>query len=250
MNQYQTETPKLIIDSGNSAIKYFVFEKEKIIYNKISNRDSIDLVFSSLKMQYPQLKLGIYSDVTGILNNKFLSHKWEEVVFIPCDKNLQLPFSSSYETLETIGSDRLALLAQGCTLNNNSAKLIIDMGSCITYDVLDEENHHLGGAISPGYLMRYKTLAKRTGQLPQLDYKRPKQMWGKSTSQSIHAGINFGIHAEIIYRINECKSKFEELKVIGCGGDIQRLDSTIKNKIFVKPNFLAKGLNHLLELNC
>ncbi|MCY4299526.1 MAG: type III pantothenate kinase [Flavobacteriaceae bacterium] len=240
---------KIIIDSGNSLIKTYVFEKEEIIFQKTFKKENLNQELLDLKRQFPSIRKGIISDVSGIIKKTDLEQLWNNLWFLNANKNLKCPFTTKYTTLDTLGSDRIALIS-GATLDyKNASKLIIDMGSCITYDLLDDHNVHHGGAISPGYQMRYRILKNQTGQLPHLKIQQPHSLWGKTTDQSIHSGIHFGIHQEIVSRIQLAKSQFHPLKVIGTGGDIHRLANSTKNRIFVIPLLVAQGLNYLLELN-
>lgn len=240
---------KLIIDSGNSSIKSYVFEKEEIVFEKSFQKENLNREFLHLSSQFPSISRGVFSDVSGLINKTELENYWNNVRFLTCNHDIQLPFTTQYTTLDTLGSDRIALIS-GATLDHkNASKLILDMGSCITYDILDHDNVHHGGAISPGYQMRYKILKDQTNQLPHLNFCKPNNLWGKTTHQCIHSGVHFGIHQEITQRIEKAKSEFYPLEVIGTGGDIHRLDNLIKNRIFVDPLLVAQGLNYLLELN-
>ncbi len=240
---------KIIIDSGNSLIKAYVFEKEKIIFQKILKKETLNQELLGLKMRFPSIRRGIISDVSGIIIKDEIEQYWNNAWFLNCNNNLKLPFTTKYTTLNTLGSDRIALLSGATLEDKNATKLILDLGSCITYDILDQYNVHQGGAISPGYEMRYQILKNQTGQLPDLKMQYPNNLWGKTTDQSIHSGIHFGIQQEITHRIEKAKTQFHPLKVIGTGGNINRIDYVIKNKIFVNPLLIAEGLNYLLELN-
>ena len=126
---------------------------------------------------------------------------------------------------------------------------MIDLGSCITYDFVSKENTYKGGAISPGFEMRYKALNRFTVKLPMLSAKIPENPEGNSTIDSIHSGVYFGVLDEIIGRIKYYQEEFGALTVILIGGDANKLPKTLKNTIFAHSNFLAEGMLHLLKLN-
>ena len=160
-----------------------------------------------------------------------------------------MPFENHYESPESLGSDRIVLVAAACKNYPNTNVLIIDLGSCITYDFLDSNAIYHGGAISPGFDMRYKSMHHYTGNLPLLEAKKSKNPTGKNTDQAIHAGIYFGILDEINARIEYYEHKYDSLTVILTGGDANKLPKTLKNSIFAHSNFLAEGMLHLLKLN-
>jgi type III pantothenate kinase len=127
--------------------------------------------------------------------------------------------------------------------------LIIDAGTCITYDFITNKNEYLGGAISPGIRMRYKGLNNLTANLPLLETKSPEDIIGSSTNSSIHSGVVNGVVNEIDGFINAYKEKYSYLTVILTGGDANFLSEQLKSSIFANSNFLLEGLNYILEFN-
>ena len=127
--------------------------------------------------------------------------------------------------------------------------LIIDAGTCITYDFIDSKNNYLGGAISPGVYTRYKSLNNLTANLPLLKPRSVKNITGNSTAKSMHSGVVKGVLLEIDGVINTYKEKYEDLTVILTGGDCKFLSKQLKNSIFANSNFLLEGLNYILEFN-
>ncbi|GIR12158.1 MAG: hypothetical protein CM15mP23_07330 [Cryomorphaceae bacterium] len=77
-----------------------------------------------------------------------------------------MPFKTSYNSPKTLGSDRLALIAGAVSVFPNRPVLIIDAGTCITFDFVDSKKNHLGGSISPGLQMRLNALKSQTSALP------------------------------------------------------------------------------------
>ena len=127
--------------------------------------------------------------------------------------------------------------------------LIIDAGTCITYDFVTNKNEYLGGAISPGIRMRYQSLNKLTAKLPLLETELPKDIIGNSTKNSIHSGVIFGVLKEIEGIIEVYVSKYKDLTVILTGGDANFLSKQLKSSIFANSNFLLEGLNFILQFN-
>ena len=148
-----------------------------------------------------------------------------------------------------MGSDRIALITSSVIEYPKENILIIDLGTCITYDILTNNAIHLGGSISPGYLMRYKALNKFSGKLPLLEPQMVFNVIGENTEQAIHSGVTNGVISEIKETVNYYKKEYKFLKIILSGGDAQKLSKTLKNTIFANENFLAKGLNFILSNN-
>ena len=127
--------------------------------------------------------------------------------------------------------------------------LIIDAGTCITYDFINSDNQYIGGSISPGIRLRYQSLNNLTASLPLLETKMPDNIVGSSTSESIHSGIINGILMEIDGVVSKYEKKIKDLTVILTGGDADFLSKRLKSSIFAHSNFLLEGLNFILEFN-
>ncbi len=239
---------QLIIDLGNTHIKYFVFDKEIDIKEISCPIEDWNANLTQLKMDYPAIGQCIISDVNGAIT-KELHQALAPVPIILCSSALRLPFQTRYDPSHQLGADRVALLA-ACALEYPSQNvLVIDLGSCITYDILDQEGIHHGGSISPGFRMRYRAMHTFSGLLPNLKPKGTTQFIGTNTESAMHCGVSQGIVSEINTVISNYEAKFDFLTVILTGGDVEMLPKPLKNSIFAQSNFLAKGLNFLLASN-
>ena len=238
----------LIIDLGNTRIKYFVFNNNNEIDSTNLNLDDWEIELNKLLDKYPSISRCIISDVNGSITREvenFLS----PLPYIYCSSELKLPFESRYKPFNQLGSDRIALITSSVIEYPKENILIIDLGTCITYDILTNNAIHLGGSISPGYLMRYKALNKFSGKLPLLEPQMVFNVIGENTEQAIHSGVTNGVISEVKETVNYYKKEYKFLKIILSGGDAQKLSKTLKNTIFANENFLAKGLNFILSNN-
>lgn len=238
----------LIIDLGNTRIKYFVFNNDKEIDSTNLNLSDWEIELNKLLDNYPSISRCIISDVNGSIT-KEIENFLSPLPLIYCSSELKLPFESKYNPFNQLGSDRIALITSSMIEYPKEDILIIDLGTCITYDILTSNAIHLGGSISPGYLMRYRALNKFSGKLPLLEPEMVYEVIGENTEQAIHSGVTNGIISEIKETVNYYKKEFKFLKVILSGGDAQKLSKTLKNTIFANKNFLAKGLNFILSSN-
>jgi type III pantothenate kinase len=152
-----------------------------------------------------------------------------------------------YATPETLGIDRM-VLAAGATLQfPNQNRLVIDAGTCVTFDFIDESNNYLGGAIAPGLRLRYESLHNYTAKLPLLALEDPKDLIGKSTAESIHSGVANGLVYEIDGFIDEYRVRYSNFIIILTGGDTEFLAKRLKNTIFANSNFLLESLNQTFQ---
>lgn len=235
---------QLVIDVGNTRVKAAVFESDVMLSKRIFLLSDFEAEITQFANSY-QIKKAIVSSVgrlsdaklalvTSLYNTVFLSHK------------TPLPFTNDYKTPETLGVDRIALVAAFVRQYPGKNGLIIDAGTCITFDFIDFEASYKGGSISPGLRLRYESLHNLTANLPLLEKSMPDNIIGGSTETAIHSGVVNGVLKEIEGVINEYRAQYFNDVVIITGGDAQFLAERLKNSIFANSNFLLEGLNFIL----
>ena len=180
-----------------------------------------------------------------MLDEKDIIWLKNQIEIIEINSNSVFPFTNHYTTPNTLGIDRMVLAAGAVIEYPNQNILIIDAGTCVTYDFITNKKEYLGGAISPGLNMRYKALNDYTAKLPLLENNTPDNFIGNSTSQSIHSGVVNGLCYEIKGFISEFSVKNEQFIIILTGGDAIFLANRLKSTIFADENFLLKSLHQL-----
>ena len=238
----------LIVDIGNTLAKFFLYNEDQWALQEKVKLDLFVDKAEAIIADYPNIKAVIYTDVSHTVGTFFEKYS-DSFPVLSVQSQMHLPFKNNYESPESLGSDRMVLAAAACKNYPLTNVLIIDLGTCITYDFLSSDEVYHGGAISPGFEMRYKALHHFTGNLPHLDWQAVDHPEGKTTHGAIHAGIYFGILDEIKARIEYYKSQYDSLTIILTGGDANKLPKTLKNSIFAHSNFVAEGMLHLLKLN-
>jgi len=223
----------LIIDVGNTYTKLAVFKQNSLLKRVSVETKKCIAEVKKLQNQYDNFESAIVSSV-GKLEEKTLK---------------LLPFKNLYGTPKTLGIDRIALVCASVEQFPDNNVLIIDAGTCITYDFINTKNEYLGGAISPGIRMRYKAMHNQTANLPLLETEFVENIVGDSTATSMHSGVIYGIVNEIDGSINTYCEKFSDLTVILTGGDAKFLSKQLKSSIFANSNFLLEGLNFILQFN-
>ncbi len=155
------------------------------------------------------------------------------------------PLKSSYESMNTLGTDRWAL-CNAYFLEGQTSFLLVTMGTCVTYNVV-KEGVFLGGAISPGWDMRYTAMNMMTAGLPLEIYTSESSLLGTSTMGSLNAGVDVAIVKEIEAMIADFSSSFQLNNVLICGGHSGRLPNPLKNYIFAPVNYELHALGRLYE---
>ena len=229
---------KLIIDQGNTQTKLALFQQKKMLKKILFNNDS---QLRELENQADAVILSSVGDTSDLI--KVLK---DEPVLL--NTKTSLPIANLYESPETLGNDRIAVVVGAAKQIPKSNVLVIDAGTCITLDLLTTEGYH-GGSITPGIQMRLQALNQQTEKLPLVELDVEVDLIGKNTKQCIQSGVINGVLLEIDGMINRYKSQFSDLKVILTGGDFQLFDKGLKNSIFADPDLVLKGLNEILDYN-
>lgn len=239
----------LIVDAGNTYIKVAVFQGDKMLSHESFEKKLFQKKIEKLLKTHTEIDQMITSSVTKLSNQTkhFLASLEIKVLKLTHETNV--PFQNNYSTPETLGVDRIALIVAAVTQYPKTNVLVIDAGTCITYDFKTSDEIYLGGGISPGIQLRYKTLNLLTANLPLLEPKMPENYIGNSTESAIHSGVTLGVITEIDGVIEQYKEQFVHLTVILTGGDTNFLAKSLKNTIFANSKFLLQGLNNVLEYN-
>ena len=238
----------LIIDIGNTKIKAAIFRKGVQINSYTSENKELPFIQEILD-RYPKIVSAIISSVRSSNNDLFtyLKSKLENVCFF--DNNITIPLENLYETKNTLGYDRLAACVGAYFKYPNKNILVIDAGTAITFDFVNENAQYIGGCISPGLHMRYKALHEFTKKLPLLESNEEQYLIGKNTNQAITGGVQNGILFEIDAYVNKLRKEYKNLIVVITGGDAAFLHKKIENKTNLDLNILTYGLNEILEYN-
>ena len=237
----------LVIDIGNTKVKVAVFELDTIITAVVCEEINLVKELKRISNQYA-IKRSIVSSVKDI-NEEYHEELQKLPFLIILNTDTPLPFKNLYATPSTLGNDRIALAAAAVCIHPFKNTLVIDAGTCITYDFINAKNEYLGGAISPGIAMRYKSLHQYTGNLPLLSKNEEFNLIVTSTSASIHSGVINGVICEIKGVIAQYERDFGDLTIVLTGGDTKFLFKQLKNSIFANQNFLLSGLNKILTFN-
>lgn len=231
------------IDIGNTRIKTAIFENNNIHKKfEFENFDNLLEFIKEFEIDIPV----IVSDVTNSNVQAFYQYL-KKLIILNC--KTPIPISNKYKTPETLGNDRLAAIIGATAIFNNQNVLVIDAGTCIKYDFIDNNKIYYGGSISPGLEMKFQALNRYTQKLPLESKKYEFSFYGNSTSDAIISGVMQGTLAEMNGIIEEYKSRFENLKIIFTGGDMMYFADKIKEVIFADPDLVLKGLYEVLKYN-
>jgi len=231
----------LIIDIGNTLVKYAVFNNDQLV--EILKTSEIETGKVNTLIKEFDIKNVIISSVRKEMN-------WNlDVEVIHLSHKTSLPINLNYKTPETLGKDRIANIVAVSEEYPNKNAVVIDAGTCITYDFINKNKEYLGGRISPGLEMRYKSLNEFTELLPKLSVSGESKFIGDDTYSSILSGVEQGVLSEVDSLISVFRKENEDLIVVVTGGDTFFFENALKNSIFADQNLVLKGLNIILKYN-
>lgn len=238
----------LVIDIGNNRTKLGLFEDANLVAKEVLSADQQTKILEWLTNHQP--KNTILSTVGQPLPVKLEQQiRTLSLYFIKLSQDTPLPIQSQYQTPETLGKDRIAAVIGASVHFPNEHCVIIDAGTCITYEVLHARKGYLGGNIAPGLYMRYKAMHEFTANLPLVENEEVLQIIGYSTKSAVQNGVQLGCLYEIEGFVADMELKIGQLNVILTGGDADFFAKKMKRKIFVHHNLVLEGLNKILSYN-
>ncbi len=241
----------LVIDIGNSRSKIAVFEGDKLISSEKVHDLEPTILGEYLKKS--EITHSIISSVNdGIIAlEDFLK---ERTAYIRFSALLQTGIENKYKSPATLGLDRLAGIIGARSLFPDTNCLVIDAGTCITYDAINKDGVYEGGSISPGLKMRLKAMHNFTRRLPEVELIEYEDWQGYDTKSAMLSGVLNGAIEEVKGFIEIYNSKYSQLHVLLCGGDSIFFDYRLKNSIFAnalktEPDLVLIGLNEVIQQN-
>ncbi|MEJ7647283.1 MAG: type III pantothenate kinase [Chryseolinea sp.] len=234
----------VVVDYGNSSAKVGVFDHLELT-DRHAFTDPIELrVFLENFFADHFIISTVTEDAHAV--SSWATHAKKKFIL---DASLPLPIQNKYATPHTLGVDRIAGVCGAHSMFPASDCLVIDAGTCITYDMIDRSGYFLGGGISPGMRMRFQAVHTFTAKLPLINPVPLVPLIGDTTETCIQSGVINGLTAELNGIITQYQQKFEGLRVILSGGDTRFFENKLKGTIFAVPELVLSGLNSILNYN-
>lgn len=237
----------LTFDIGNTRTKWGLFDGTELIETGQESQDLSMEFFAQRQKQLQadrliigsvrKLKVSLLEEIKSDADVLLLTHM------------TPLPIKLAYESRETLGVDRISAAVAGAAMFPGENVLVIDAGTCITYELITKAGVYLGGTIAPGIQMRLNAMHHFTGQLPSLKASESFIELGTDTNTSMCMGAERGAALEVNGFIRHYRERFDNLKVILTGGDHGFFEQHAENAIFAAPNLILSGLNEILLHN-
>ena len=237
----------ICLDIGNTRAKVGLFDGPQLQqYWSIPRAEIMEFLQTLTNHSIKNVILSTVAQDVG----KEISQIWGDPInFIELNEKTALPIQNTYRTPKTLGKDRIAAVVGATLVGPPTNKLIIDAGTCITFELLEANKVYLGGNISPGVKMRLQSMHHFTARLPALSVGATDSTIGYGTQSAMRNGAQWGTIWEIEGTIDHFAKQFEPLTVILTGGDANFLAEKMKRKIFVHQHLVLLGLNKILDYN-
>jgi type III pantothenate kinase len=236
----------LCFDFGNTRLKCAVFDGRELKEVIVLEDDSDETLQHLIDTYHPEKTLlsSVIDHNRGIERILSANSKYHKL-----DHLSKIPITTPVGKPETIGADRLGLVVAAADLFPGKNNLVIGLGTAITYNFINKYNEFLGGGISPGMEMRFKSLQTFTAKLPHIKKDWNFPLVGYDTRTNILSGVMLGMAKEIDGMIDAYAEKYGNFNVLLTGGDAPFFVYHIKNLIFADPNLIYKGLYAISEFN-
>jgi type III pantothenate kinase len=235
-----------VLDAGNTRVKIAEFQHDELVRVRMFDYTKEEELIAYLATIKNSCSL-----LSGVVKEDILTriaYMWSPTVRL--NASTPLPISlEKYQTRNTLGADRIANAVAGHHFSEGKNALIVDIGTCLKFDFIDEKGNYQGGSIAPGVALRFKSMNDYTANLPLIEEYEKTSLVGDSTKNSMLSGVINGMTAEIDGFIERYTQQFPQLTIFLTGGDAILFDNALKSSIFVDQNFTLKGLFLILKHN-
>ena len=242
----------LVIDIGNTAVKFFVFDGNGNCVRQSEGGcgDVAPLERLLEEVQVDHTIVSAVADTKEPLTSLIDSLRPKP---LRVDEQTSLPIRNAYGSPHTLGTDRLAAVVGACAAFPGKDVLVIDMGTCITYDLVTSDGCYQGGNIAPGMRLRFQSMHEHTARLPLVSFDGEwEEGMGRTTEEALKLGVLQGILAETVACIRSLQQAKKDLQVVLTGGDSPVFYGQISKKytnVAIDSMLVANGLNRILEYN-
>lgn len=240
----------LVIDIGNSSIKAAVFEDGGIVAHVHVEEAEWQSALAELcaKGTVERVLICSVSEIPSGLMDYVCGHGGQTQILGP---DTRLPYINKYRSPQTLGADRMAAVAGAMMLWPKQNLLVVDVGSCVTYDVLcyDGSYSYLGGSIAPGYKMRLLAMHEHTARLPLVEAAGETPVVGYDTPTAMRSGALRGIEYEICGYYNQLIERYGAVKLVLTGGDASLVKENSGLRDAEDDLLVLRGLDYILRYN-
>ncbi len=238
----------ICFDFGNTRLKAAYFENRELKEIFILENGDVASVEKLVSLYQPDKTV-----LASVINHQPQVEEYlaEKTTLVKVNHLTKYPVSTPVGKPETVGADRWALAVAVNDLYPKKNNLVIALGTCITYNFINQYAEFLGGSISPGLDMRFKAMNHFTAKLPLVNFDEREvfPLVAYDTRTNLLSGVIWGMAKEIDGIIEAYAAKYGNFNAVLTGGNSAYFARHLKNKIFADPNLIFKGLYAIGEYN-
>ncbi len=252
----------LVIDAGNSNIVFGVFKGETLLHSWRISTDRSSRTGDEFAVLLHNL-LGLIGVSLSSINGASVCSvvpPLNDGIKRMCRKQLSLEplfidpgdqdfIPLNYRPPEEVGADRIVNAVAAVELYGSPA-IVVDFGTATTFDVVTARGEYDGGLIFPGIGISSEALFSKTAKLPKVEFRRPRNIVGRSTEESIQAGLYHGYVNLVQGILEQLKTEIPGAVVISTGGYAGMIDRENPGLFdFVEEDLTVKGLKICFDRN-
>ncbi|EFI41371.1 MULTISPECIES: type III pantothenate kinase [Peptoniphilus] len=254
----------LVIDVGNTTIVFGVYKNDELVHDfristvKTRTSDEYGMLFYNT-LAHANIEINDIDDViiSSVVPN--IMHSLPSMIIkyfnkkpIVIDQSLKFDLNIKYDNPKEVGADRV-VNAVAAVKKYGGPCIIVDIGTAMTFCVIDENKNYLGGLILPGIGISAEALFMRTSKLPKIEIVKPDSVIGTNTVSSMQSGLYYGFASMIDGIIDkivlELGMDIENINLISTGGFASLLTSDSKYNIKIDKFLTLYGLKVIYDMN-
>jgi len=228
--------PLLAIDAGNTAVKFAAVARQGAKPKLLATMATDKLSAVRARKIFPGAEHIVISSVVPAAS-RALRFAFPGARFL--GPRTPLNFTTRVDR-RTVGSDRLANMATAA-LHNELGVLVVGCGTATTFDVLDADGVHQGGAIAPGWRPFAAALSTKAAKIPAVKLRRPVSWAGRNTRDALSAGVAGGYGA-MVDGVIAALAGSRRCRVVFTGGDAALVADLSRHKSFLDPLWTLRGI--------
>jgi type III pantothenate kinase len=247
----------LLMDVGNTRIKWGVLEAGEIRRTgHIAQERVRDRGLQALTTRIPRGVDNVF--VSNVAGNTF-GTRLSGVVGMHCDCDVRFAHAersgwgvtNAYRQPRRMGVDRWVALV-GAWGELHSPCLVVDAGTAVTLDAIDQDGRHLGGQIIAGVELMMRALSTATSDIPAVRPASGKRdagsgMFAKSTAEAVREGARNAVAGAIDRAFRTLQSGAYDPVLVLTGGDASRILNALCETPLHRPHLVLQGLATMLD---
>lgn len=235
----------LTIDIGNTSVKAAVFEGEQLVEAQRLDYDFREQLALLVRKYAP--RHCAFANVAG--RHEAVQALLESFSFEIVELSWETPVSSFGLSAVPagLGADRLAAVLGAMWLCPRQPLLVVDAGTCLTYDYVSSQGEYLGGNISPGLALRLRAMHEHTALLPLVSLSGEAPLVGHDTATALRSGVVHGACFEIEGFWRADVERRGEVTLLFAGADPLPFSADTKEHMVCEPRLVSIGLNCFLR---